>query len=38
MNTLFLSGLALLCGIFAIGFTFLAVITIITDLKKESKN
>ena len=35
MNTLFLSGLALLCGAFAIGFTFLAVITIITDIKKR---
>lgn len=35
--TTFLSTLAFLCGLFAIGFTLLAVITIIADLRKESK-
>lgn len=35
--TTFLFTLAFLCGAFAIGFTLLAVATIITDLQKESK-
>ena len=33
----FLFTLAFLCGLFAIGFTLLAVITIITDIQRESK-